>query len=243
MPHTYTYATRQVAINSNPLVRVLDHHTDFHRARTFSSHREGYAVSFASSQDLLDFGGADGAGGAGGRDRRENKDSKGPEEKIQALKNLRDITVKQGANLLLEHLEETPPLVSNAGMASRVKHFYRSKPDQPPPTVAGETLADGKLEALDPQQESPFFDDVPEGQYVSALENNMLRYPIAKHSPADTDFLVCGNRGVCTATEVSIQQGACVGNGLPTLARGAMSGVHGCRCRRRLTTHDTSVAA
>ena len=192
MPHTYTYATRQVAITSNPLVRVLDHHTDFHRARTFRSHREGYAVSFASSQDLLEFGGADGAGGAGGRDRRENKDSKGPEEKIQALKNLRDITVKQGANLLLEHLEETPPLVSNAGMASRVKHFYRSKPDQPPPTVAAETLADGKLEALDPQQESPFFDDVPEGQYVSALENNMLRYPIAKHSPADTDFLVCG---------------------------------------------------
>jgi hypothetical protein len=87
---------------------------------------------------------------------------------------------------------QVPPLVSNAGMASRIKHYYRSKNDQPPPSIPDDALADGKGMALDVQQESPFFGELPDGAqaYVSALENNMLRHPIAKHTPADTDFLV-----------------------------------------------------
>ena len=87
---------------------------------------------------------------------------------------------------------QVPPLVSNAGMASRIKHYYRSKNDQPPPSIPDDALADGKGMGLDVQQESPFFGDLPDGAqaYVSALENNMLRHPIAKHTPADTDFLV-----------------------------------------------------
>jgi hypothetical protein len=74
--------------------------------------------------------------------------------------------VRDSKNLLVEHLDEMPPIVCNAGMASRVKHYYRTKPDQPPPTIPADTLNDGKPVALDLQQESPFFDDLPEGQQV-----------------------------------------------------------------------------
>jgi hypothetical protein len=94
----------------------------------------------------------------------------------------------------VEHLEEAPPLMSNAGMAARMTHYYRQKSDQPAPVITADVLTDGKALGLDQQQESPFFDELPEGQPVSALENNMLRHPIAKHQPAETDFLVvCKN--------------------------------------------------
>jgi hypothetical protein len=161
--------------------------TDFHRNRIFRDPKASYTITF-TPQVLTD--GDGGAAGLGaGKDKKEVK---GAEEKIQALKHLRDVTVKDGKHLLVEHLEDCPPLISNPGMASRIKHYYRCKPDQPPPTISNDVLADGKPVGLDAQQESPFFDDLPEGPqaYVSALENNMLRHPIAKHTPAETDFLV-----------------------------------------------------
>ena len=164
--------------------------TDFHRNRVFRDPKAAYSISF-TPQDSVELDGGAAASGKE-RDGKERKDFRGAEEKVQMLKHLKDITVKDSKNMLIEHLEEAPPLVSNAGMASRIKHYYRSKPDQPPPTIPPDTLGDGKPVALDVQQESPFFDDLPEGQqaYVSALENNMLRHPIAKHTPPETDFIV-----------------------------------------------------
>jgi len=119
--------------------------TDFHRNRIFRNPKAAYSISF-TPQEVLE---GDGCGAGGGKERREIK---GAEEKIQALKHLRDVTAKDSKNLLVEHLEETPPLMSNSGMASRIKHYYRSKTDQPPPTIPADVLADGKPVGLDPQQ-------------------------------------------------------------------------------------------
>ena len=88
--------------------------------------------------------------------------------------------VRDSKNLLVEHLDEAPPIVSNAGMASRIKHYYRTKPDQPPPTIPADTLNDGKPVALDLQQESPFFDDLPEGQQVLS-SHRIASHLIASH--------------------------------------------------------------
>jgi len=124
---------------------VDSYRTDFHRNRIFRNPKAAYSISF-TPQEMLE---GDGGAAAGGKERREIK---GAEEKIQALKHLRDVTAKDSKNLLVEHLEETPPLMSNCGMASRIKHYYRSKTDQPPPTIPADALADGKPVGLDPQQ-------------------------------------------------------------------------------------------
>ena len=63
-------------------------------------------------------------------------------------------------------------------MASKLRHYYRIKSDAPAPNIASDHLADGKAVALDPQQDSPFYAEIPEGSnsYVSAFENNMCRF-------------------------------------------------------------------
>ncbi|KAJ1490713.1 hypothetical protein T484DRAFT_1883814 [Baffinella frigidus] len=158
--------------------------SDFHRPRMFIDARQRFHIAF-SPVELPE-------------KSKDRKALRGAQEKIMAMKKPRDVTCADSRNLIIEHLEECPPMVSNPGMAARIRHFYRSKHDAPPPTIPQEHLNDGKPVALDPQQDSPFFGELPDGAnaFVSALENNMQRSPMVKHQAESSDFLVvkCGDK-------------------------------------------------
>lgn len=103
--------------------------------------------------------------------------------------------------------EENPPIISNIGMGSIVVNYYRkrdpkddfvpqvsalpslsaSAPDANPPQ-----LDIGEPFLLDPSDESPFkaFGYVNPGQTVTTLYNNLVRAPLFRHKPSETDFLV-----------------------------------------------------
>ena len=78
-------------------------------------------------------------------------------------------------------------------MGSRLLHYYRTKPEgTPAPKISPDHLNDGKPLGLDPQQETPFYGELPGGQddFVSAMETNLYRLPMAKHQPQTNDFIV-----------------------------------------------------
>jgi hypothetical protein len=102
---------RQRPVRSN---QEHAYRTDFHRNRIFRDPKASYTISF-TPQEIV------GEGGAGGGKERKEKEGKGPEEKILSMKHLRDVTVKDSANLLVEHLEEVSPRVSNADACSRMQ--------------------------------------------------------------------------------------------------------------------------
>lgn len=125
--------------------------------------------------------------------QEKQKDKKGSEEKLSNMKKRSDVTMMDSRILLVERYEEDPPQILNAGMGSRLLHYYRTKPEgTPAPQISAEHLNDGKPLGLDPQQDTPFYGELPGGQddFVSAMESNLYRLPMAKHNPQSTDFVV-----------------------------------------------------
>ncbi|KAI0756326.1 hypothetical protein C8Q80DRAFT_1127954 [Daedaleopsis nitida] len=101
-----------------------------------------------------------------------------------------DLSLRDTSNfVLLEFSEEHPPIVSNFGMGSILVNYYRKKSEKDdyiPKSDLGEPIV------IEPQDESPFmkFGYVYPGQTVPALYNNLLRAPLFRHKPYNTDFLV-----------------------------------------------------
>lgn len=99
-----------------------------------------------------------------------------------------DLTGKDGEMLMIEYCEEHPPLLSQVGMCSKIKNYYKRKPIQdtgPPEQLYGETSI---------AHTSPFLGAMHPGQLIATLENNMYRSPIYIHPTSTTDFLVIRNR-------------------------------------------------
>ncbi|OQV14356.1 Transcription initiation factor TFIID subunit 1 [Hypsibius exemplaris] len=101
-----------------------------------------------------------------------------------------DLSVQDGELILVEYSEEHPPLISQVGMATRVKNYLKRKPgkateEESPVYDYGElTLA----------HTSPFLGALGPGQSLQALENNMFRAPIYQHRMRPTDFLIIRTR-------------------------------------------------
>ncbi|CAL8079003.1 unnamed protein product [Orchesella dallaii] len=99
-----------------------------------------------------------------------------------------DLTGKDGEMLIIEYCEEHPPLLSQVGMCSKMKNYYKRKPiadNGPPQLKFGETTF---------AHTSPFLGAMHPGQLIATLENNMYRSPIYIHPGTDSDFLVIRNR-------------------------------------------------
>ncbi|KAK6361413.1 hypothetical protein TWF730_005143 [Orbilia blumenaviensis] len=94
--------------------------------------------------------------------------------------------------ILFEYSEEHPYVLSNFGMGSRVINYYRRKEDTDETRPKCEL---GELQVLMSQDKSPFwnFGSIEPGEIVPALYNRMIRAPIFKHTPANTDFVVVRN--------------------------------------------------
>ncbi|XP_035682645.1 transcription initiation factor TFIID subunit 1-like [Branchiostoma floridae] len=99
-----------------------------------------------------------------------------------------DLTGMDGEILLAEYSEEYAPLVSQVGMATKIKNFYKRKAGHttgPPKFEYGETVY---------AHTSPFLGPLHPGQALQAFENNLFRAPIYQHKIPETDFLVIRTR-------------------------------------------------
>lgn len=129
---------------------------------------------------------------------RSNKKKKDKEKRRAAkvdggaelLHTTKDLTLKDGSNYALwEYSEEYPSIMSNFGMGSVLVNYYRKKDqhdDHVPKSDFGEPFV------LDVADESPFMKlgFVDSGQTIPTLYNNLIRAPLFRHQPNNTDFLV-----------------------------------------------------
>ena len=116
---------------------------------------------------------------------------------IFLMREAKDLSGKDGDLVLVEYIEEYPPLISFVGMCSRIKNYYKRKPDRSD-GQGPEELKYGELAFV---HNSPFLGTMTPGQTMQALENNMFRSPIYEHKLPATDFLV-----IRTRTEFSIRE-------------------------------------
>ncbi|KAJ3373091.1 hypothetical protein GGF31_001078 [Allomyces arbusculus] len=111
-------------------------------------------------------------------------------ENVELLKTPRDLTLRDTGNYtLFEYSEESPLLLSNPGMASFLFNYYRKKDDK---DTYSPQLDIGAPNILEPDAQGPFwgFGDVDKGQTQQVLFNNMIRAPLFRHTPPETDFLL-----------------------------------------------------
>lgn len=117
--------------------------------------------------------------------RKLKKDSIGAE----AFRTMGDLSLRDTGNFVLwEYSEENPPIIANVGMGSIIVNYYR-KTDAGDMYIPKTDLGEPVL--LNPSDESPFlrFGQVEPGQMIPALYNNLIRAPLFRHRPYDTDFL------------------------------------------------------
>lgn len=99
------------------------------------------------------------------------------------MRNLKDLSARDGTLICIEYSEEHPPLLSQPGMASKIRNYYRRKTQKENDVQfeCGETAFTMNL---------PFLGNLNLGQSLQAIENNMYRAPIYKHKPPITDFIL-----------------------------------------------------
>ncbi|KAK2720741.1 transcription initiation factor TFIID subunit 1-like isoform X2 [Artemia franciscana] len=104
------------------------------------------------------------------------------------MRTLEDLSGKDGELILTEYCEEHPPLLSQVGMCTRAKNYYKRKVgvDTGPPELPYGELALAHT--------SPFLGTLHPGQCISAIENNMYRAPMYHHENIPTDFLIIRTR-------------------------------------------------
>jgi transcription initiation factor TFIID subunit 1 len=100
-----------------------------------------------------------------------------------------DLTGRDGELVLIEYCEEHPPLLSQVGMCSKLKNYYKRDADKPKAPTGfkyGETVP--------VPHPSPFLGILNPGQHLTVVENNMYRAPIYEHKIPCSDFLVIRTR-------------------------------------------------
>ncbi|KAH9633342.1 hypothetical protein HF086_004056 [Spodoptera exigua] len=99
-----------------------------------------------------------------------------------------DLSGRDGELVLVEFCEEHPPLISQVGMCSKIKNYYKrtaAKDEGPKPLKYGEVAY---------AHTSPFLGILPPGATQPVVENNMYRAPIYEHTLHPTDFLIIRTR-------------------------------------------------
>lgn len=100
-----------------------------------------------------------------------------------------DLSACDGELILTEYSEEHPPLLSQIGMATRIKNYYKRKPGKNEEEIPKDDYGELTL-----AHTSPFLGTLQPGQCQRALENNMFRAPVYQHTLPPTDFLVIRTR-------------------------------------------------
>uniref|UniRef100_A0A0K0CU91 DUF3591 domain-containing protein n=1 Tax=Angiostrongylus cantonensis TaxID=6313 RepID=A0A0K0CU91_ANGCA len=100
------------------------------------------------------------------------------------MRDVADLSGRDGDLILLEYSEEHPPLLCQPGMASRIKNYYKKVNVDP-------DFEYGDMAYL---HTVPFLGQLQPGQAMQSIENNLFRAPIYQHSPQYTDYLLIRNR-------------------------------------------------
>ncbi|XP_071041821.1 transcription initiation factor TFIID subunit 1 isoform X2 [Parasteatoda tepidariorum] len=104
------------------------------------------------------------------------------------MRTAEDLTGRDGELILAEYSEEHPPLLSQVGMATKIRNYYKRKPGKDsgaPEYKFGETAY---------AHTSPFLGALAPGQSLQSFENNLFRSPIYEHEFPDTDFVIIRSR-------------------------------------------------
>ncbi|XP_026317517.1 transcription initiation factor TFIID subunit 1 isoform X2 [Hyposmocoma kahamanoa] len=99
-----------------------------------------------------------------------------------------DLSGRDGELILVEFCEEHPPLISQVGMCTKIKNYYKrtaAKDVGPKPLKYGEIAY---------AHTSPFLGILAPGATQPVVENNMYRAPIYEHLIPLTDFLIIRTR-------------------------------------------------
>lgn len=118
--------------------------------------------------------------------RRRNKKGNA----LDIIRHQKDISAKDGRIVLLEYMEEFPPILTDLGMGAKIRNYYRRWDMSDIHVVAypdGENISLQPDPTVDP---SPFIADIPNGVAIQSLENNLYKVPIFHHTPHPTDFLL-----------------------------------------------------
>ena len=126
---------------------------------------------------------------------REREEAGGGD--IFLMREAKDLSGKDGDLVLFEYIEEYPPLMSFVGMCSKMKNYYKRKPDN------DKGPKEFKFGELTYAHTSPFLGTMTPGQSIQAIENNLYRSPIYEHKMPSTDFIV-----IRTRNEFSIREAA-----------------------------------
>lgn len=99
-----------------------------------------------------------------------------------------DLTGKDGEMVFVEFSEEHPPLISQVGMCSKMKNYYKRK--------AAKDIGPQHFKYGEPAlaHTSPFLGVLHPGKSIQAIENTMYRSPIYEHKMQQTDFLCIRTR-------------------------------------------------
>ncbi|CBJ28915.1 conserved unknown protein [Ectocarpus siliculosus] len=84
--------------------------------------------------------------------------------------------------VVVEYVEERPPLLGSTGMASTIITFVRSSSRRP--------IGGIERRELSPQEDSPFLGEIRPGSEQASICNGLFRAPIFKHHAPDSDFLL-----------------------------------------------------
>lgn len=119
-----------------------------------------------------------------------------PEEDIKEFKEKSHLSSKSGNIILVEYIEQYPPLLTNFGMAAKIKTYFQKKSLDDNPT---DVPVRGELVMIEPFEESPFAVEIPPKSHVVAFENNLCQVPIYQHNANEEDFLLVYDRETNTA--------------------------------------------
>ncbi|EFA78451.1 putative protein serine/threonine kinase [Heterostelium album PN500] len=125
------------------------------------------------------------------KDRPDDKPKQRGSNRADPMKHKLDLSAREGRVIFVEYMEQNPPLLSNVGMATRVRNYYRRKNSDDDQFL---TFDDGETVMLDHNDESPFLGEINPGVPIQSMVNNLYKAPIAKHNPNPTDFLLIRSR-------------------------------------------------
>lgn len=99
------------------------------------------------------------------------------------------LSLKKDKFILVEYIEKRPHLLSNFGMASKLRRFYKGQR----PSLADYPRHIGNLGLcvyLDASENIHLIGQLQENQAITIFENNMYKVPVFYHEPKATDFIL-----------------------------------------------------
>lgn len=106
------------------------------------------------------------------------------------IRHQRDLSATDGRVILIEFMEESPPVLTNLGMGSKIRNYYRKVSAEDNLSLA---FTDGESIYLHPdpnEDRSPFIADIPGGIAVQCIDTNLYKQPIFHHQAKSSDFLL-----------------------------------------------------